>query len=60
LPEHGIGGVAFDFPAHGDSPVNGDEMRIDGCIDDLKSIENMVKNEYPDSEIYYFGSSNIA
>jgi len=57
LPAYGIGAVAFDFPAHGESPVDGDAMSVDGCIDDLKSIETMVRTEYPDSEVYYFGSS---
>lgn len=57
LPEKGIGAVAFDFPAHGISPVDGDEMTVEGCVADLKSVEDMVRAKYPNADISYFGSS---
>lgn len=57
LPKHGIGAIAFDFPAHGDSPVDGEFLRIENCIEDLASVEQMVRKENPDAEIIYFGSS---
>ena len=38
LPQHGITAVAFDFPAHGDSPVDGAYLRVPYCIDDLETV----------------------
>ena len=35
LPRHGIGTLALDLPAHGDSPVDGDALSIRHCLDDL-------------------------
>lgn len=57
LPEHGIGVIAFDFPAHGDSPVDGWKLRIDHCIDDLKAVENLARKNNPEAQVEYFGSS---
>ena len=57
LPEKGIGAVAFDFPAHGISPVDGDEMTVEGCVADLKSVENMVRAKYPNADISIFATS---
>lgn len=52
-----IGTVAYDFPCSGESPVSGDEFRIDYCIEDLKTVERYVRNRCSDSEICYFSSS---
>jgi hypothetical protein len=57
LPKHGIGTYSFDFPAHGDSPVDGEMLRIDNCLDDLAAVEAHVKESMPDAEIAYFASS---
>lgn len=57
LPKHGIGAIAFDFPAHGISPVDGDHLTVDGCVKDLNDIEKMIKSKYPNAEVCYFGSS---
>ena len=57
LPQHGITAVAFDFPAHGDSPVDGAYLRVPYCIDDLETVEAWVRTILPKASIGYFGSS---
>ena len=39
LPAHGIGVYSFDFPAHGESPVGEEGLRVPFCIDDLAEVE---------------------
>ena len=34
LPKVGIGAIAFDFPAHGASLVDGDTLSVANCIAD--------------------------
>ncbi len=57
LPRHGIGTYSFDFPAHGDSPVNGEQFRIFNCLNDLTAVEARVRTLLPEAEIAYFSSS---
>lgn len=57
LSEHGIGTYSFDFPAHGDSPVTGDLLRIANCLNDLAAVEAHVHKLRPAAEIAYFSSS---
>ena len=57
LPDYGIGTYAFDFPGHGDSPVDGERLRIDTCLDDLAAVEARVREIAPDAGIAYFSSS---
>ncbi len=57
MPSCGIGTYSFDFPAHGESPVDGSFLRIQNCIRDLQRVEDQVAALQPNSEIYYFGSS---
>lgn len=57
LPERGIGVIAYDQPGHGDEDAASEELRVGNCIDSLRSVENYIKEEYPDAEICYFGSS---
>jgi len=57
LSERGIGTVSFDFPAHGDSPVDGGMLRIASCLDDLAAVEAHVRELNPEAEIAYFSSS---
>ncbi|MBR5517174.1 MAG: alpha/beta fold hydrolase [Firmicutes bacterium] len=57
LPKIGIGTIAFDFPAHGASPVNGDVLSVDNCIADLEAVEAYVREKCPKAEVSYFGSS---
>ena len=57
LPQMGIGVVAYDFPNHGESAVQYDQLRIKNCIDDLEDIEKMILNKNKNCEIFYFSSS---
>ena len=55
MPKRGIGVFAFDFPAHGESPVW--DLRETWCMDDLCAVEESVKGLDPEVRIGYFGSS---
>jgi len=57
LAKYGIGTFSYDFPAHGDSPVDGDMFRIGNCISDLTAVEAHVRKMMPKVEIAYFSSS---
>lgn len=57
LAAEGIGSFAYDFPAHGDSPVQGEMFRIKNCLDDLEAVESHVVGIAKDAEIMYFSSS---
>ncbi|MBC2724629.1 alpha/beta hydrolase [Desulfosporosinus sp.] len=57
LTEHGIGTYSFDFPAHGDSPVDGEKFRISNCLNDLTAVEAHVRELRLGAEIAYFSSS---
>lgn len=57
LPEHGIGTYSFDFPGHGDSSVDGEQLRISNCLNDLAAVEAHVRELMPEAEIAYFSSS---
>ena len=39
LPEKGIGVAALDFPAHGESPVDGEFLTVKNCVRDLGDME---------------------
>lgn len=57
LPRLGMGVVRFDFPAHGESPVWQEGLRVPYCIDDLETVEQAVLSQAPGTEIGYFSSS---
>lgn len=57
LPSKGCGVVSFDFPAHGESPVWQEGLRVPYCIDDLAVVEDYVRAQRPQAKIGYFGSS---
>jgi len=57
LPLSGIGAIAFDLPAHGESEVEGDFLRIANCLDDLAAVEARAGVLAPKAEIVYFASS---
>ena len=48
LPAHGIGVYSFDFPAHGESPVGEEGLRVPFCIDDLnqRAQEDLARQGY--------------
>lgn len=57
LSELSIGTYCFDFPAHGDSLVDGEKLRISNCLNDLAAVEDHVRKLRPEAEIAYFSSS---
>lgn len=57
MPGHGIGVCAFDFPAHGESPVWQEGLRVPFCLDDLAVVEEHLRTMAPEVRIGYFGSS---
>ena len=57
LNENSIGVVTFDWPAHGESPVDGSFLTIDNCLSDLDFICGFVKNKYPNVPISLFATS---
>lgn len=57
LPLLGIGAIALDLPAHGDSGVDGGFLRLDNCTADLAAVEARARGLAQEPEIIYFGSS---
>lgn len=57
LPEQGIGVWSFDFPAHGDSPMGQEGLRVPFCVDDLETVEAWIRARSPQAEVCYFASS---
>lgn len=57
LPKDGIGVLAFDFPAHGESPAGGEHLTVSDCLQSLSSAEAKLRAAAPEAEICYFGSS---
>ena len=57
LKAAGFGVYGFDFPAHGDSPVDGDGLTIQRCIESYGAAEQRALELAPEAEIFYFGSS---
>ena len=53
----GIGTFAYDFPGHGESPVDGRKFLIKNCLSDLADAEDHVRLLAPKAEIVYFSSS---
>ena len=57
LKKAGMGFYGFDFPAHGDSPVDGDALSIRHCLDDLARAEARALELAPGARVVYFSSS---
>lgn len=57
FPPAGIGVVSFDFPAHGESPIGQEGLRVPFCIDDLAAVEAYLRAQDPGVMLGYFGSS---
>jgi len=57
LPKAGIGAIAFDLPAHGESEADGEFLRLENCVMDLESAETLARALAPNAKIVYFGSS---
>ena len=57
LPERGIGVWSFDFPAHGDSPMGQEGLRVPFCMDDLETVEAWIQGKVSPSGGVLFASS---
>jgi len=52
----GFACVCFDFPAHGDSPMESDALTLDNCIETLLYTAKWAHNRYPDLDFCVFAS----
>ena len=52
----GAATVCFDFPAHGDSPMESDALTLDTCIETLLYTAQWAHNRYPDLDFCIFAS----
>lgn len=57
MQRYGIGTCSYDFPEHGDSLAPIGAFRVKNCIRDMQSVEQWIKEQYPNTEIVYFSSS---
>lgn len=57
LKAAGFGVYGFDFPAHGDSELEGDRLTVENCVASCAAAEARVRELAPEAEIGYFGSS---
>ena len=57
LNDNNIAAISFDFPAHGESPVDASQLTIENCIYDIKTIEDYIKDNFKDTKMSIFGSS---
>ena len=48
--------VCFDFPAHGESPMQSDALTLDTCIETLLYTAQWAHNRYPDLDFCIFAS----
>ena len=49
--------IRFDFPAHGDSPLESEALTLQNCIDTLLYVAQWAHNRYPDLDFCIFFSS---
>ena len=52
----GAATVCFDFPAHGESPMQSDMLTLPNCIDTLLYTARWAHNRYPDLDFCVFAS----
>lgn len=52
----GAATVCFDFPAHGENPLQSDALTLDNCIDTLLYTAQWAHNRYPDIDFCVFAS----
>jgi len=55
--KYGIPVITFDFPGHGDSSENTDNLTVQNCVDDLKIIEEYVKKYFQNARINILATS---
>lgn len=55
--ENGTALISFDFPSHGESPVQEDMLTIENCKNDLLDVLSYAKSLYPHASISIFATS---
>ena len=48
--------VCFDFPAHGENPLQSDALTLNNCVDTLLNAAQWAHNRYPDIDFCLFAS----
>lgn len=48
--------VCFDFPAHGESPLQSDALTLDNCVETLLYTAQWAHNRYPDVDFCVYAS----
>ena len=48
--------ICFDFPAHGESPMQNDMLTLDNCIETLLYTAKWARTRYPDVDFCIFAS----
>ena len=54
---HCCGLLCFDFPAHGNSPVNEDMLTVENCKQDLYGVLQYARKQYPNAVKSIFATS---
>ena len=49
--------ICFDFPSHGESPVNESELTVENCKKDLLAVAKYVNTKYPNTQKSIFATS---
>ena len=49
--------ICFDFPAHGDSKAEEDAFTIENCIQDVLTMAEHIRQQYPNSKKFLFATS---
>lgn len=57
LPQAGLGMLGLELPGHGKEEAALELLSIHGAIDSIETVENYIRDTYPDQPIYYFASS---
>lgn len=52
----GAATVCFDFPAHGENPLQSDALTVDNCVETLLYTAQWTHNRYPDVDFCLFAS----
>lgn len=57
MQRHNVNLITFDWPAHGESETDGQSLRIENCLNDLKTVCDYVKEQDPEGSILAFATS---
>lgn len=55
--KRGVGLVRFDWPAHGVSPAEDSQLRVEHCLSDLDTVVGWVRKQWPKARLFAFATS---